>query len=39
MTAPRKGRSLEKENVAVEVVSSTPRWGMPEDREGERVET
>lgn len=27
MTAPRKGRSVEKENVAVEVVSSTLGWG------------
>ena len=26
MTAPRKGRSVEKENVAVEMVSSTPGW-------------
>lgn len=34
MTAPRKGRSLEKENVAVDVVSPTLGWGAPEDREG-----
>lgn len=28
MTAPRKGRSVEKENVTMEMVSSTPGWGL-----------
>lgn len=40
MTAPRKGRLVEKENVAVEAVSSTLGWGgTHEDMEGVRVET
>lgn len=39
MTAPRKGCSVEKENVAVEAVSSTPGWGTRQDKEGVRVET
>lgn len=34
MTAPRKGCSLEKENVAVDVVSPPLGWGAPEHREG-----
>lgn len=35
MTAPRKGRSLEKENVAVDVVSPTLRWGQQRTGRGE----
>lgn len=39
MTAPRKGRSVEKENMAVEAVSSALGWGTPQDREGVSMET
>lgn len=34
MTAPRKGRLVEKENVAVEAVSSTLGWGDPSGQGG-----
>lgn len=35
VTAPRKGRSVEKENVAVGTVSARPRWGLKRTGKGE----
>ena len=39
MTAPRKGRSVEKENVAMEMVSSTPGWGLVSTGRGQGLRT